>query len=149
MFQSIHPVAAGCELRGIIAFVGSTTSTMIQMIIGGPLKRAYFSVCDFFRLSTPQFTILLVGISMCVVSSVHIPRREQNQQLEAHLSMLHSQEALLQIRLDEVQRERLALDGDPFFRRESLRRLTGQNLSGEMTLRELLRNRVGTTIPTP
>ncbi len=122
---------------------------MIQMIIGGPLKRACISVCDFFRLSTPQFTILLVGISMCVVSSIHIPRREQNQQLEAHLSMLHSQEALLQIRLDEVQRERLALDGDPFFRRESLRRLTGQNLSGEMTLRELLRNRVGTTIPTP
>lgn len=146
MFQSIHPIAAGCELREFIAFVGSTRSAM--MIIGGPLKRACFSVCDFFRLSTPQFTILLVGISMCVVSSVHIPRREQNQQLESHLSMLYSQEALLLIRLDEVQRERLALDGDPFYRRESLRMLTGQNLSGEMTLRELLRNRTATSAPT-
>ncbi|MDE0960442.1 MAG: hypothetical protein OSB09_06650 [Planctomycetota bacterium] len=94
---------------------------------------------DLFRFSTPQFIVLLVGISLSVIASVHLPRHAQSRGLEAQLTTLISQGQVLENRLEQAGLERQALENDSFFRREALRKLTGQNMAGEMILSEKLR----------
>lgn len=95
-------------------------------------------VRDLFSLSTPQFVLLMLGISMLVISTVHMPRREHSDRLESRLNSLKGQEKVLSQRLTESYAQLGALEKDRFYRREALRKLTGQNLTGERTLSDHL-----------
>ena len=105
-------------------------------------------VTDLFRFSTPQFMVLLVGISLSIVAQVHLPRHTQNRDLEAHLGTLISQGQVLENRLEQARIERQALVEDSFFQQEALRELTGQHMAGEMTLSDKLRRGQGSQTPT-
>ena len=111
---------------------------MIRSIIPNSLTRTMNLVRDLFSLSTPQFVLFMLGISMLVISTVHMPRREHSDQLESHLNSLRGQEKVLSQRLTESYSRLNALEKDRFYRREALRKLTGQNLTGERTLSDHL-----------
>ena len=111
---------------------------MIRLIAQKPMTRTMSLLRDLFSLSTPQFIVLLLGVSMLVVATVHMPRRQQNDLLESRLNSLESQEMVLSRRLEQTYSQLVALEKDRFYRREALRKLTGQNLTGERLLREHL-----------
>ncbi len=110
--------------------------------------RVTSTVTEFCRLSTPQFLVLLLGVSLCIVSRVHLSRRAEIADLRSSLGTLHSQGQLLKERISEVQVQRDALEKDPFYRKESLIKITGQRLRGEIPLGELLQDSSGGA-PTP
>ena len=74
---------------------------MIRSIIPNSLTRTMNLVRDLFSLSTPQFVLFMVGISMLVISAVHMPRREHSDQLESRLNSLRGQEKVLSQRLTD------------------------------------------------
>lgn len=111
---------------------------MIRSNFPDPLTRAMNLVRDLFSLSTPQFVLFMLGISMLVISTVHMPRREHSDRLESRLNSLKGQEKVLSQRLSESYAQLGALEKDRFYRREALRKLTGQNLTGERTLSDHL-----------
>ena len=116
----------------------SEQQAMIRSIIPNSLTRTMNLVRDLFSLSTPQFVLLMLGISMLVISAVHMPRREHSDQLESRLNSLRGQEKVLSQRLTDSYARLNALEKDRFYRREALRKLTGQNLTGERTLSDHL-----------
>lgn len=116
----------------------SEQQAMIRSNFPDPLTRAMNLVRDLFSLSTPQFVLFMLGISMLVISTVHMPRREHSDRLESRLNSLKGQEKVLSQRLSESYAQLGALEKDRFYRREALRKLTGQNLTGERTLSDHL-----------
>lgn len=111
---------------------------MIRTTLGNWFSSTRELLRDLFSLSTPQFIVLVLGLSMTIISSVHMPRREQSHKLEESLQSLANQEIVLSERIETTHSQIRALESDQFFRREALRQLTGQNLLGERTLREYL-----------
>ncbi|MEC9476665.1 MAG: hypothetical protein VX764_06480 [Planctomycetota bacterium] len=111
---------------------------MNRSIIQRPVQGARQKLRELFSFSTPQFVVLLLGVAMLVISSVHMPRRERSQELEMRLQSLKNQEVVLSERIEVTHSQLRALDNDRFYRREALRQMTGQNLRGERTLREHL-----------
>ena len=75
---------------------------------------------------------------MLIISTVHMPRRERSDQLETRLHSLKNQEVVLSERIEVTHSQLRALENDRFYRREALRKLTGQTLRGERALREHL-----------
>ncbi len=116
--------------------------------VGRTVIRVTSTVTEFCRLSTPQFLVLLLGVSLCIVSRVHMSRRAEIVDLRSSLGTLQAQGQLLKERISEVQVQRDALEKDPFYRKESLIKITGQRLRGEVPLRDLLQDSSGGA-PTP
>jgi len=89
-------------------------------------------------LNFPQFLLLLAGLSLVGAARVNLPRHAENQGLE---ELRLQQEAYAEVL--EAQRARLileqnAVEVDSFYRKERLRRLSGQNFAGGMTLKTWL-----------
>ena len=122
----------------LVALDWSGYPSMIRLIAEGPKIRTMNLLRDLVSLSTPQFIVLLLGVSMLVVANVHMPRRQQSDLLESRLNSLEGQEMVLSRRLEQTNAQLVALEKDPFYRREALRKLTSQNLTGERPLSEHL-----------
>ena len=118
----------------LVALDWSGYPSMIRLIAPGPKVRTMNLLRDLVSLSTPQFIVLLLGVSMLVVANVHMPRRQQSDLLESRLNSLEGQEMVLSRRLEQTNAQLVALEKDRFYRREALRKLTGQNLTGDRPL---------------
>lgn len=89
-------------------------------------------------LNLPQFLLFLAGISLVVASQVNLPRHLENRELEELHQEQEAYARKLEVENSLLILQQIAVESDPFYRKQRLRRFSGQAFQGGTPLGEWL-----------